>query len=68
MFSSLEILKLVNVKSFQFGQPIRFLLKYLKIDYEETTYPCRLGTKFTEWDAVKETLGLDFPNVRCNCI
>jgi len=46
--------------SFQFGQPARYLLAYLGIDYEEKRYE---SSDDEAWFPVKFTLGLDFPNV-----
>ena len=56
------ILKCVY-SQFQFGQPVRYVLKYLKIDYDEKIYPCSVQVKFQEWDLEKVKLGLEFPNV-----
>jgi len=43
-----------------FGQPIRMLLHYLDIDFEDKRY----GTdSFDKWTAEKFTLGFDFPNL-----
>ena len=41
------------------GNPVRYLLNYAGVDYEETTYIAGSG----DWKAVKDTLGLDFPNL-----
>jgi len=41
-----------------FGQPIRFLLAYLGVDYEDKLY-----SSLADWSADKFNLGLDFPNV-----
>jgi glutathione S-transferase len=40
------------------GQPIRLLLAYLQVDYDEKLYDER-----DDWLADKEKLGLDFPNL-----
>jgi glutathione S-transferase len=44
-----------------FGQPIRFLLAYLKVDHEEKIYSSDNDGK--AWFDEKFKLGLDFPNV-----
>jgi len=41
-----------------FGQPIRMLLHYLEIDFEDKRY-----TSFDVWGNEKFNLGLDFPNI-----
>jgi len=42
------------------GQPIRFLLAHLGLDYEERVYP---GANKAEWWDEKLKLDLDFPNI-----
>lgn len=47
------------------GQPIRFLLAYLEVDYEDKRYSlAEPPHSRDEWLADKPNLGLDFPNVR----
>ncbi|CAG2177142.1 unnamed protein product [Oppiella nova] len=43
-----------------FAQPIRYLLKYAGIDFNDKRY---VFSNEKEWQSVKSTLGLDFPNL-----
>ena len=47
------------------AQTIRYLLEYLKVDFEDVQYECGEAPEFdrTCWTDVKPTLGLDFPNL-----
>ena len=47
------------------AQPIRCLLGYTKTDFEDVMYECSDAPTFDKscWLDVKETLGLDFPNL-----
>lgn len=47
------------------GQPIRYLLAYKEVDYEEKRYSCGPPPDFdgSQWLNEKFTLGLDFPNL-----
>jgi len=47
------------------AQPIRIMLKYLGVDFEDKMYGCDPGPHPTvdSWKADKFNLGLDFPNV-----
>ncbi|CAG7836571.1 unnamed protein product [Allacma fusca] len=47
------------------GQPIRYLLKHLSLDFEDRRYKHGLGPDFNREDWLKEkfSLGLDFPNI-----
>lgn len=55
-----------------YAQPIRLLLCYAGVDFEDTRYnylPVADGSfDRSEWLNVKPTLGLDFPNVKLNYI
>ena len=50
---------------FQMGQPIRLLLAYTDIDYEERVYEMGDGPDFDKSDWLKDkfSLGLGFPNL-----
>ena len=45
--------------------PIIYMLKYLKVDYEEIQYDQGDGPEFSreDWYKVKFTIGYDFPNL-----
>jgi len=47
------------------GQPIRYLLAYKEVDYEDKRYSCGPPPEFdgSQWLDEKFTLGLDFPNL-----
>lgn len=47
------------------AEPIRMLLTHLEVPFQDTQYPSVLAADFqqSEWASVKETLGLDFPNL-----
>ena len=47
------------------GQPIRMLLGYKNVEFEEKIYPVGDAPMFdkAEWNNAKFTLGLDFPNL-----
>jgi len=49
------------------AQPIRYMLHYLGVEYEEKQYDMQPGTSRAElqkeWSEVKETLGLELPNL-----
>ncbi|TNV75811.1 hypothetical protein FGO68_gene7312 [Halteria grandinella] len=47
------------------AQPIRYLLEYLKVDYEDKKYPLGEAPDFSKeaWFSVKQTLGFDLPNL-----
>ena len=49
----------------QLAQPIRMLLEHTGTEYNEISYKCGPAPDFdkTCWFGVKETLGLDFPNL-----
>jgi glutathione S-transferase len=49
----------------QLAQPIRLLLAYLDIEFEDKYYVCGPAPDFDKscWFDVKHTLGFDFPNV-----
>ncbi len=49
---------LIQTCTFQLGQPIRLLLVYNGIDFDEKRYDLP-----EEWAEKKFTLGLDFPNL-----
>lgn len=53
------------------GQSIRFLLKYLDVDFEDRTYRSEeskeANVKNTLWFKEKNSLGLDFPNLPYFC-
>ncbi|CAL1275164.1 unnamed protein product [Larinioides sclopetarius] len=44
------------------GEPIRYLLHYKKVDFEDKRYPVD-AVGFQEWPKDKNNLGLDFPNL-----
>ena len=48
-----------------FGQQIRHLLAYCKVDYEQTLFDQGPAPDFVEdeWQSVKGTYGFDFPNL-----
>ena len=58
----------MKFSSFQLAQPIRLMLEYLGVEYEDKRYPVGPAPDYdkTEWWHDKENLGLDFPNVRCS--
>ncbi len=52
------------------GEPIRYLLKYAAIQFNDKRYPIGEGTSLKDvkslnkyWDEDKYNLGLDFPNL-----
>ncbi|CAL8136799.1 unnamed protein product [Orchesella dallaii] len=45
------------------GQPVRFLLAYLDVDFDEKFYELTPELTSDNWLADKEKLGLDFPNL-----
>ncbi|XP_050693154.1 glutathione S-transferase Mu 4-like isoform X2 [Eriocheir sinensis] len=47
------------------AQPIRLLLEYTGTEYEEKLYKCGEAPDYDKscWFSVKETLGVDFPNL-----
>lgn len=49
----------------QLGQPIRYMLEHLGVDYEDKFWPTGPAPDFdrSEWKAAKFSLGLDFPNL-----
>ena len=66
--SSLPILGYWNTRGL--AQPIRYLLKYSGVQFEDKRYEFGEGTTFEEWDTIsqnwypiKYTLDLDFPNL-----
>ena len=60
---------LFNVFYLKYAQPIRLLLAYAEVDFEDTRYNYLPspgvgdGWDRSEWTKEKDTLGLDFPNV-----
>ncbi|KAF8777974.1 Glutathione S-transferase Mu 3 like protein [Argiope bruennichi] len=44
------------------GEPLRFLLHYKKVDFEDKRYPAN-AEGFQEWQKDKFSLGFDFPNL-----
>ena len=47
------------------GAPIRYILEYLKVPFNNVMYEQGEGPEFSreEWYSVKHTLGFDFPNI-----
>ena len=47
------------------GAPIRYILEYLKVPFNDVQYEQGEGPEFDRscWTDVKFTLGLDFPNL-----
>ncbi|CAL8149212.1 unnamed protein product [Orchesella dallaii] len=45
------------------GHPIRFLLSYLEVEFDEKYYELTPELTYDNWYADKEKLGLDFPNL-----
>ena len=47
------------------AQPIRYLLEYAELPYEEVLYEQGDAPNYSVdcWTSVKNTIGLDFPNV-----
>ena len=58
-FAIILVLFLILMRR-QLCEPIRLLLAYTGIDYEERTFG---GANGPDWTSVKPTLGLDFPNL-----
>ena len=46
-------------------EPIRLLLEYVGVEYDQKFYVCGDGPDFsrTDWTDVKGSFGLDFPNL-----
>lgn len=57
---------LVSLSTFQLAQPIRLLLEQSGVEWQDKLYSCGGPPDYdkTVWFGEKETLGLDFPNVK----